>query len=83
MQLGQTLAAWSEEIVAMWRFTRNNGITEGFHNIKWSSSIDKFTASATSRTIDFVSRYHVLGFWGSGFAPINDLEPTVSSAVSR
>ena len=32
VQLGQTLAAWSEEIVAMWRFTRNNGITEGFHN---------------------------------------------------
>lgn len=31
-QLGQTLSAWSEEIVAMWRFTRNNGITEGFHN---------------------------------------------------
>ena len=32
VQLGQTLASWSEEIVAMWRFTRNNGITEGFHN---------------------------------------------------
>ena len=32
VQLGHTLAAWSEEIVAMWRFTRNNGITEGFHN---------------------------------------------------
>lgn len=32
VQLGQTLAAWSEEIVAMWRFTKNNGITEGFHN---------------------------------------------------
>lgn len=32
VQLGQTLAAWSEEIVAMWRFTRNNGIAEGFHN---------------------------------------------------
>ena len=31
-QLGQILSAWSEEIVAMWRFTRNNGITEGFHN---------------------------------------------------
>ena len=30
--LGQTLSAWSEEIVAMWRFTRNNAITEGFHN---------------------------------------------------
>ena len=23
---------WSEEIVSMWRFTRNNGITAGFHN---------------------------------------------------
>lgn len=32
VQLGNTLSAWSEEIVAMWRFTRNNGITEGFHN---------------------------------------------------
>lgn len=31
VQLGQTLQSWSQEIVAMWRFTRNNGITEGFH----------------------------------------------------
>jgi transposase len=31
VQLGQTLSSWSQEIVAMWRFTRNNGITEGFH----------------------------------------------------
>jgi len=30
--LGKTLADWSEEIVCMWRYTRNNGITEGFHN---------------------------------------------------
>ena len=29
--LGQTLASWAAEIGAMWRFTRNNGITEGFH----------------------------------------------------
>ena len=29
--LGETLASWSEEIAAMWRFTHNNGITEGFH----------------------------------------------------
>ena len=28
----ERFSAWSEEIVAMWRFTRNNGITEGFHN---------------------------------------------------
>jgi transposase len=31
VQLGETLDAWSLEIATMWRFTRNNGITEGFH----------------------------------------------------
>ncbi len=31
VQLGETLHSWSTEIAAMWRFTRNNGITEGFH----------------------------------------------------
>ena len=30
--LGATLASWAEEIACMWRFTKNNGITEGFHN---------------------------------------------------
>ena len=30
-QLGHTLHSWREEIACMWRFTRNNGITEGFH----------------------------------------------------
>jgi transposase len=29
--LGETLYAWRAEIALMWRFTRNNGITEGFH----------------------------------------------------
>lgn len=29
--LGKTLKAWDKEIVRMWRFTRSNGITEGFH----------------------------------------------------
>ena len=29
--LAKTLEDWSEEIARMWRFTRNNGITEGFH----------------------------------------------------
>lgn len=32
VQLGQTLNSWASEIATMWRFTRNNGITEGFHN---------------------------------------------------
>jgi transposase len=29
--LAQTLASWSQPLAAMWRFTRNNAITEGFH----------------------------------------------------
>jgi transposase len=31
VQLGDTLHSWRHEIATMWRFTRNNGITEGFH----------------------------------------------------
>jgi transposase len=31
VQLGETLHSWSTEIATMWRFTRNNAITEGFH----------------------------------------------------
>lgn len=30
-QLGRTLDSWKEEIARMWRFTKNNAITEGFH----------------------------------------------------
>ena len=31
LTLAQTLSSWTEEIVRMWRFSRNNAITEGFH----------------------------------------------------
>ena len=30
-KLGRTLYKWREEIARMWRFSKNNGITEGFH----------------------------------------------------
>jgi len=30
--LAETLKSWIEPIVRMWRFTKSNGITEGFHN---------------------------------------------------
>ena len=30
-KLGKTLQSWSEEIGRMWRFSKSNGITEGFH----------------------------------------------------
>ena len=49
--LGQTLHTWIEEIARMWRFTRNNGITEGFHT-KWKRSRDKRMAFGTSGTTD-------------------------------
>ena len=29
--LARTLTSWLEPIVAMWRLSRSNGITEGFH----------------------------------------------------
>ncbi len=29
--LGETLYNWRNEIGLMWRFTRNNSMTEGFH----------------------------------------------------
>jgi transposase len=29
--LGKTLHQWRDEVVRMWRFTKNNGITEGFN----------------------------------------------------
>lgn len=31
ISLAQTLETWKEPLAAMWRFTRNNAITEGFH----------------------------------------------------
>ena len=30
--LAKTLTNWMEPIIAMWRFSKSNGITEGFHN---------------------------------------------------
>ncbi|ALC12403.1 2,3-bisphosphoglycerate-independent phosphoglycerate mutase [Sphingopyxis sp. 113P3] len=29
--LADTLTSWLEPVARMWRFSRNNGITEGFH----------------------------------------------------
>ena len=29
--LAKTLTSWMEPIIAMWRFSKTNGITEGFH----------------------------------------------------
>ena len=31
LTLAKAPSDWREEIVRMWRFSRNNGITEGFH----------------------------------------------------
>ena len=29
--LDRTLIAWKDEVARMWRFSKSNGITEGFH----------------------------------------------------
>lgn len=31
MKLGKTLYQWRDEVVRMWRLSKSNGITEGFH----------------------------------------------------
>ena len=31
VRLAKTLHSWRDALVTMWRFTKNNGITEGFH----------------------------------------------------
>ena len=52
----------------MWRFTRNNGITEGFHN-KMELINRQPMASATSKTTDKESRCYVLRRFGIGVCP--------------
>ena len=46
--LGDTLYAWREEIAAMWRFTRNNGIAEA-STPKWKSCNGRPMALEISR----------------------------------
>jgi len=31
VSLGRTLTSWKDEVARMWRFSKSNGITEGFH----------------------------------------------------
>jgi transposase len=47
VQPGNTLHNWRDEIATMWRFTRNNGITEGSIP-KWRSCNAKLTDLETS-----------------------------------
>jgi transposase len=58
VQLGETLPAWRQEIATMWRFTRNNGITEGFHNKM--ELISPLTASETSTATDCEPKSYVV-----------------------
>src|SRR4051794_23835844 len=57
--LGETLHSLSGEIARMWRFTRSNGITEGFHN-KMETISGSRTGSATSKTTVSECRCYVL-----------------------
>ena len=52
--LAKTLQSWLEPIVGMWRFTENNGITEGFQT-KMELCRAEPLASGISRTTDCLS----------------------------
>ena len=59
----------------MWRFTRSNGITEGFHN-KMETITRQALASATSKTTGNVCRCYVFRrSWDWGFAPVVGVQP--------
>jgi hypothetical protein len=68
VQFGQTLAAWWEKSSPCGASPVITGSPKAF-TTKWSSSVDKPTASGTSKTIDFVSRYYVLSLSGIGVCP--------------
>ena len=73
--LGETLDAWRAEIAAMWRFTKNNGITEGFHN---KMELINRQAYGFRNFENYRLRVKVLcslGDLGSGFAPVVGVEP--------
>ena len=84
VQLGQTLSAWSEEIVAMWRFTRNNGITEGFHN---KMELINRQGYGFRNYQNYRLRVKVLCSLeislGSGLAPVVGVEPPVITQTLR
>jgi transposase len=75
VQLGDTLNCWSVEIVAMWRFTRNNGITEGFYN---KMDLINRQAYGFRNSENYRLRVTVLCSLVTrdlGFAPVVDVEP--------
>ena len=66
VQLGQTLASWSRRSSPCGASLATTASPRAF-TTKWNSSTAKPTASATSKTTDFASRYYVdnqFGFWG-------------------
>ena len=74
VQLGNTLHSWREEIATMCRFTRNNGITEGFHTKMDVLQLLAY-GSETSTITGSGLRYCVLRSVGGKLAPIKCVEP--------
>jgi transposase len=55
----ETLYAWREEIAAIWRFTRNKGINEGFNTVMELIKRQAF-GFATSKTTACASKSYVI-----------------------
>jgi transposase len=73
--LGDTLHSWSEEIARMWRFTRSNGITEGFHNKMETISRQAYGFRNFENYRQRVQVLCSLKGLGIGVAPVIGVEP--------
>jgi len=69
--LGKTFYQWRDDITRMWRFTKSNGITEGFHT--------KMKRERTAFII-FKITEQVLENYVINECPPNEKEPTSSKA---
>lgn len=78
VSLGETLRNRASEIVIMWRFTKNNGITEGFHN-KMEALSKTSLRVPELRELPTTSEGKVLVISvGDVVTPINGVEPRAS-----
>ena len=64
--------AWATEVAMMWRFTRNNGITEGFH-----TKMEVLQRHAYGFRNFHNYRLRVRIIWDRGCSPVFGVEPSL------
>ena len=76
--LGKTMDSWKDEIVRMWRFTKSNGITEGFHR---KMKLIQRRAYGFRNFENYRLRVRVLCSWES--APVNGKDQLLFGGRTR